>query len=310
VVSTALLSGYLWFRWYFIVWSRESITPSEGTAERADVWNTIGPMVDDRAEILATTARQNAKLDDLCRAAGRGLTLREQFALASKATLAQTRALPSQVRASLSASRAGDSALSTGRQPPDSRLVRDAVELAASVTAAPLLGHCLRCWLWADLFAQLDGIAPDSELLYVACWLHDLALTDAHQPPAEVNCFAVHGGNLARGELVARGATDEFAERVAEAITLHMNVEVPRTFGDEAYLLHAAAHLDVAGRRAGDLQPAAIQAVLFEHPRDGFVKQFGDAMRREAAQRPRSRAALLWRLGMRLPMTHNPLDRR
>jgi hypothetical protein len=32
-------------------------------------------------------------------------------------------------------------------------------------------------------------------------------------------------------------------------------------------------------------------------------------MRREAAERPNSRAALLWRLGMRLPISHNPLDR-
>jgi alkanesulfonate monooxygenase SsuD/methylene tetrahydromethanopterin reductase-like flavin-dependent oxidoreductase (luciferase family) len=49
----------------------QSPTVLRVTAERADVWNTIGPIVDDPDEILKTTARQNAKLDDLCRAAGR-----------------------------------------------------------------------------------------------------------------------------------------------------------------------------------------------------------------------------------------------
>lgn len=41
------------------------------TAERADVWNTIGPIVDDADEILAVTARQNKLLDQLCEANGR-----------------------------------------------------------------------------------------------------------------------------------------------------------------------------------------------------------------------------------------------
>jgi hypothetical protein len=84
---------------------------------------------------------------------------------------------------------------------------------------------------------------------------------------------------------------------------------VPRALGAEAHLLHAAAHLDVAGSRVADLPTASIRAVLDAHPRDGFAAQFRQLMRREAAERPRSRAALLWRVGMRLPLAHNPLDR-
>lgn len=49
----------------------QSPTVLRVTAERADVWNTIGPMVDDPVEILETTARQNARLDELCLAIGR-----------------------------------------------------------------------------------------------------------------------------------------------------------------------------------------------------------------------------------------------
>ena len=41
------------------------------SAERADVWNTHGPIVDDPVEILETTARQNRHVDELCLAVGR-----------------------------------------------------------------------------------------------------------------------------------------------------------------------------------------------------------------------------------------------
>ncbi|MCT7661411.1 LLM class flavin-dependent oxidoreductase [Mycobacterium deserti] len=58
----------------------QSPTVLRVSAERADVWNTIGPIVDDPVEILEVTARQNAKLDELCRAAGRDpLSLRRSF---------------------------------------------------------------------------------------------------------------------------------------------------------------------------------------------------------------------------------------
>ena len=58
----------------------QSPTVLRVSAERADVWNTIGPMVDDAAEILSVTARQNAKLDELCRAVGRDpKSLRRSF---------------------------------------------------------------------------------------------------------------------------------------------------------------------------------------------------------------------------------------
>lgn len=239
------------------------------------------------------------------------LTGREQLALAREATVAQITALPGQARVWLTSGRGRGSALVTDRKPPDSRLAREALELAGEASPAPLLGHCLRCWLWADLFAQRDAVEHDPELLYVACLLHDLALTEPHRPGpgARVACFAVHGGQVAHNALGARGAPDAFAERVAEAITLHMNVRVPPALGGEAHLLHAAAHLDVAGTRAADLPLAAQRAVIETHPRDGFPAQFAQLMRHEASERPCSRAALLWRLGMRLPLGHNPLDR-
>lgn len=60
----------------------QSPTVLRVTAERADVWNTIGPMIDDGAEIIAATARQNRKLDDLLEGLGRDpRSLRRSYAV-------------------------------------------------------------------------------------------------------------------------------------------------------------------------------------------------------------------------------------
>ncbi|MGW1617290.1 HD domain-containing protein [Streptomyces sp. NPDC002285] len=181
--------------------------------------------------------------------------------------------------------------------------------MASATYPDALLAHCLRSWLLGDLIAQLDQIAFDPELLYIACLLHDLALTESHRPTARDRCFAVHGGTVARDLLADWGAEPAFAEQVAEAITLHMNAQVPVGRGAEAHLLHDAAHLDVVGTRLTEIPRSALRSVVRAHPRQGFAAEFGRLMKHEAATRPRSRAALGWRMGMRLPLHCNPLDR-
>jgi hypothetical protein len=190
--------------------------------------------------------------------------------------------------------------------PPDSRLARDVLALATEVYSPALLGHCQRCWYWADTFARIDGVRYDPELLYAACLLHDIALGGRDAP---ASCFAVHGAHLARQRLHDWGLPDDFAAGVAEAITLHMNPRVSLREGAEAHLLHAAAHLDVAGTRAAQIPRTRLREVVARHPRDGFADAFKRCFRHEAKVRPRSRAAVAWRLGMRLPLRFNPLDR-
>jgi hypothetical protein len=235
------------------------------------------------------------------------LSLAAKLRFAREAVFAQVSGLPDLIRARLTDG-PGTAVPLTDREPPDTAVTREVVELARSSYQGPLLAHTLRTWLWADLLAGCDGLKPDEELLYVACLLHDIALTDAHRPPSSAACFAVHGGEVARTTLTSLGVEPSYADDVAHAIALHMNVHVPTDEGVEAHLLHAGAHLDVAGTRAADLPRQTIRAVLARHPRDDFPSCFATLMRRETAERPDSRAALLWRLGMRLPLNHNPLD--
>jgi hypothetical protein len=273
----------------------------------------VGPVPVKSEAAMPTTRSDKQTFGTLAWAAsahGR-LTFLEQLGLAARSLAAQLADLPSQTRVRVlrgTASRNGGRSL---RPPPDTRLAREAYELARERCSEPLLAHCLRCWLLADLFARRDRIDFDEELLYLACVMHDLGLTDAHRaaPWEPAGCFAVHGALVSSELLCSRGADAGLAERVGDAIALHMNARVPLDEGAEAHLLHAAAHLDVAGSRAGDLEWGETRSVLSAHPRAGFGVHFGQAMRREASEHPRSRAAVLWKLGMPMAITLNPLDR-
>ncbi|HSV40602.1 MAG TPA: HD domain-containing protein [Nocardioidaceae bacterium] len=184
------------------------------------------------------------------------------------------------------------------RTPPDTRLAIGMAELSAAALPAPILRHSLRTWLWGSMLAEIDGIAYDEELLYVAAMLHDLGLAEAHRPPEDAACFAVHGAAEARSLTLGAGADDDFADGVAAAIAAHFNVSVPLAWGAEAHLLHAGAHFDVVGRRLGEVAVSTVAEVLQKTPRTGFADCFVTAMREEARLRPRSRAALLQQLGM------------
>src|SRR6476660_600021 len=65
-------------------------------------------------------------------------------------------------------------------EPPDTALAKEAEERVRKLSKPTLYGHCLRTWAFAALFARRDRVDHDEELLYLACVLHDLGLTEAH----------------------------------------------------------------------------------------------------------------------------------
>lgn len=224
---------------------------------------------------------------------GGTLGIRDQLRFTLAAVAREGAALPAAVRR-----RSAGQVLDADRIPPDTRLVREIEQFAVATLPAPLVGHSLRTWIWGGMLAEIDGIGYDDELLYVAALLHDLGLSPNHRPTPEVGCFAVHGAVEARALVLDAGADAGFADRTADAIAAHFSVRVPLSWGPEAHLLHGGAHVDVVGRRLADIAPETVVGVLNRAPRTGFTDCFTDAMRAEADQRPRSRAGLLWRLGM------------
>jgi hypothetical protein len=193
--------------------------------------------------------------------------------------------------------------------PPDSKLARAAEECARELSSPGLYAHCLRTWAFAAMFAQRRRVAHDEELLYLACVLHDLGLTPAHnQRDASAACFAVEGARAAHGLVEKHGAGASRARAVAEAITLHLNVTVPRKLGAEAHLLSMGVSLDVVGRRLHELPASAADEVSARWPRSGFGTELAGATAEQARARPESRSALLHRLGFVKLIEGNPLE--
>jgi len=192
--------------------------------------------------------------------------------------------------------------------PPDTAICDSAGLIAAAAYSYSLQCHVHRCWHWATLIASNEGINFDAETLYCAALLHDIGLTPAGVRGMACECFAINGARAAAGMLKDRGAPDHTVGGVAEAIARHFDARLPADASNEVTLLHDAAYLDVVGSGVHRTSVAQRRAVLAAHPRTGFAAEFAAALKREAEQRPRSRAALSHRLGASVAMRLNPLE--
>jgi hypothetical protein len=197
------------------------------------------------------------------------------------------------------------------RVPPDTTAAQEALSVAEAALPMPLVLHSIRCWYWGDLLAQRQGIAHDSETLYLAALLHDVGLGEHHRPTAadRVRCFTMASAAAAQKVLAESALPAWRIQAVADAIALHFNARVPLRDGPEAHLMHAAAQLDVAGIRVRELPLEVRRQVIADYPRKNMRAEFSKAMQRESIERPDSRAAILWSLGLSRLIAKNPLDR-
>jgi hypothetical protein len=166
----------------------------------------------------------------------------------------------------------------------------------------------MRTWAWAVLFAQMDELTFDEEVLAVACVLHDIALLPQDQNNSGncTCCFAVSGGQQSFHFLQNLDWSENRAALVQDAISLHMNINVGLDDGVEAHLLHEGAALDVVGARYKELDSSTHKTVLENYPRDNFKLKFSDAMHQQAQLTAGSRTALLWTLGLKRAIAKSP----
>ncbi|MCG8490101.1 MAG: hypothetical protein MI743_00680 [Sneathiellales bacterium] len=178
---------------------------------------------------------------------------------------------------------------------PDSAMVSDAVELAEEEQCQALFYHCWRTYYFAALIAQHDKISFDAENLLVSSMLHDIGLTDhADVTPLNKCCFAVSGGAGAKKILITKGYSPEISNQIGEAISLHLNLHVPRhKHGEIAYLLARGACCDVFGAGVRRIHRSSIETLLQTYPRDGVEKALGFGT---ADHMPNSRAHFMGKL--------------
>ena len=166
---------------------------------------------------------------------------------------------------------------------PTSEISVAARALSERVSPPFLFNHAARTDGLAVLFARLDGIELDRELVYVGALLHDLGLTDAFDGP---RCFENESAAAAADFARDHGWHELRQDRLANAIRLHMHPRVVREDDAAGYLLSEATSCDVRGQRLDELPPDAVANIFVRYPRLDFTDGFIALFERQARAKP------------------------
>lgn len=176
---------------------------------------------------------------------------------------------------------------------PVSVLTRAAEQAARERLTPAVFNHSYRCYSYGVALAALEEVDVDRELLFAAAILHDTGLPSA-TPGVD---FTIASARTALDVAETVGLSTTATETLRNAITLHHTPGVTLDDGPEAYLLSAAAGVDVVGMGRWRLPDTLVATVLAERPRLGFKKEFRTRWAAEAAAVPHGRARFLRRYG-------------
>jgi hypothetical protein len=174
---------------------------------------------------------------------------------------------------------------------PDSALARSAASLAGKIEPPFLVKHSERTYQFGAQLLTLAQRSFDSELLYVACMLHDIALgtelDDGTTP------FQFKGGGVAARHVLDADRSGEDASLIFEAIALHMELSTADDLRPEVAGVHLGAAADVVGLRLDQFAPEWLEAVVAAWPRLAMKSGFTGVIGAEARRKPYSAAAAL-----------------
>jgi hypothetical protein len=179
---------------------------------------------------------------------------------------------------------------------PDTERALRAKSLVADLSPPFLLHHCLRTHAFARAIARHAAMKIDEELLYLACMLHDLGLTD-HCEEGEQS-FEIRGAQAARKWCLEQGLEEQKADLVHEAIALHTSLSSAQR-EPEIALVHFGAGVDVIGYHIEDITPDTIAEIILAWPRLDFKQEFISALQSEMKRGHSSPLATQWKLGFR-----------
>ncbi|MFE9623089.1 HD domain-containing protein [Streptomyces sp. NPDC006527] len=146
--------------------------------------------------------------------------------------------------------------------------------------------HSVRSALFARLRADHQGAKPghdyDPELLFLACVLHDIGLTqagDRHQR------FEVDGADTAAAFLTAQGLPTADVDAVWEAVALHTTPGIAERRGTLCALVHQGTGMDF-GWDTDWVDDAIRTAIHAAYPRLWMATTLTDEIVAQARRRP------------------------
>jgi hypothetical protein len=152
----------------------------------------------------------------------------------------------------------------------DSKIARAATQLSRSTSPPYLFNHAMRTFLFACLIGRAGRRAFDEEILYLACVMHDLGLTERFAGDLP---FEIQGAEAAKGFLQAQGYAGTDAEVVWDGIAMHASA-IAGFKRPEIALVAEGAGADAVGPDFSQIARADAAAVVNAFPRLGFKKAF------------------------------------
>ncbi|MFI9155179.1 HD domain-containing protein [Streptomyces sp. NPDC053367] len=169
---------------------------------------------------------------------------------------------------------------------PDTLVAQRALALVRSTESTPTAHHSIRSALFARLYADHQGARPghdyDPDLLFLACVLHDIGLTEAGDRDQR---FEVDGADLAAEFLTAEGLSAAAVDAVWEAIALHTSPGIAERRNTLCALVRTGIGMDfgIATECVDDATGSAVHAA---YPRLNMATTLIDEITCQARRRP------------------------
>jgi HD domain len=169
---------------------------------------------------------------------------------------------------------------------PKTAMTREIIDLVTEAENASLANHSFRTYLFARLAANARDLTPgadyDPELLFAACLLHDIGLTDKGDRGQR---FEVNGADVAADILSRHGRSRREIDAVWRAIALKTSAGIAERLGTIAELTFAGSAIDFGQDTAFIPDPLAA-AVHQAYPRLAIARTLTDAVILHAKRTP------------------------
>lgn len=157
-------------------------------------------------------------------------------------------------------------------------MTREIIDLVTEAEDASLANHSFRCYLFARLAANARDLTPgadyDPELLFAACLLHDIGLTEKGDRGQR---FEVNSADVAADILSRHGRPRREIDAVWQAIALKTSAGIAERRGTLAELTCAGSAVDFGQDSAFIPDPLAA-AIHQAYPRLAVARALTDAI--------------------------------
>jgi len=162
----------------------------------------------------------------------------------------------------------------------DSEIAKRATELSRTLSPPYLFNHAVRTFLFGSLVGRASGRKFDEEILYLACILHDLGLTDRFEGNLP---FEIQGAEAAKHFLEEHAYAREKIGIVWDGIAMHAS-PIGQFKQAEVALVGEGAGADAIEPDFSEIKKSEVAEIVKQFPRlkfkDAFVKTCAGVARR------------------------------